>query len=162
MLKEMQPTLGIVNAYNYWLEVLMPNWCVFTSHTSAKNAFNLAASLWHVLEWIEKDERHGFIGKSKTDIRNHFISACPNLGIMHDIVTMSKHITVSSPKGGFSSVTGEPHQLILHSGPAGMFPESGSDFVIQMKDGAEIRLLDAFKVVVDYWTEYFKIPRNPK
>lgn len=157
----MQPTLGIVNAHNYWLEVLMPNWCVFAAHPSAKNAFNLAASLWHVLEWIEKDAVHGFGGKTKSDIRHHFMSQCPNLGIMHDIVTMSKHITVGTPKGGFSSVAGEPYQLMLHKGREGMFPESASDFVIHMQDGSEARLLDAFKVVVDYWTEYFKIPRLP-
>lgn len=160
MSEKMEPTLGIVNAYNYWLEVLMPNWSVFTSHPSAKNAFNLAAISWHILEWIEKDKVHGFENKSKGDIRRHFISACSDLGIMHDIVTMGKHIKVSEPKGDFASVTGEPYQVILHQGSEGLFPETGRDFVIQMNDGTEVKLRDSFKKVIDFWNVYFKVPRG--
>lgn len=91
----MTPQLGIVNSYNYWLEVIQPNWLNFSQRPSARKAFNLAASLWHVIEWIVQDKRHEHFGCSLKAVREYFIENCPDLAAMHDIATKGKHYTVS-------------------------------------------------------------------
>lgn len=49
--------LGITSAGHFWEEVALPNALHYRQHPTAWDAFNLAASLWHLIDWIFEDSR---------------------------------------------------------------------------------------------------------
>ena len=152
--------LGILNAYNYWDEIAFPNWITFNQLPTPRNALNLAYSLWHLLDWIQLDQRHDFIGKSMREISEHFVRECSMLGVIHDICTFGKHAKVSRPKGNVVGTTAEFTGAVLYFGPEGPRSEHPSKFTVSLSDGNEIDLIDVFKEVIEFWNNYFKIPRE--
>lgn len=152
--------LGVLNASNYWDELAFPNWISFTENMSARNAFNLAYSLWHILDWISLDKRHGFSGTSLGDIRGVFEKEFPLLGVVHDVATLGKHATVSRPRGGVIGITASITGAVLYFGPGGPRSEHPSDFTVTFSDGSTMPLLEIFKGAVEYWDRYFKVPRD--
>lgn len=151
--------LGILNAYNYWDEIALPNWIDFTNLPTPRNALNLAYSLWHLLDWIKRDKRHAFIGQGIEDVRQHFIKECPMLGVIHDISTFGKHAKVSQPKGNVVSAEAQFIGAVLYFGSEGPRSEHPSKFTVILKDGRNLDLLIVFDQVISYWDSYFKIPR---
>ena len=154
--------LGIVNAYQYWSEVLVPNWIDFSKNSSARNAINLAASAWHIVEWIHIDSARGFSAQVLKDVQNHFIQECPALEVMHDVVTLGKHFKMSKPKAGIVQSRENMTAAVFHFGPQGIFTEHPAEFTIVLSDGKEVDLHETFVQVVRYWEGYFAKPVTGK
>ena len=152
--------LGVLNAYNYWDELAYPNWISFTQNPSARNAFNLAYTLWHLLDWINLDKRHGFSGKPIQDVRDFFEGDFPMLGVIHDVATLGKHAKMTRPRGGVAGITASFTGVVMYLGPGGPRSEHPSEFTVTFNDGSSISLFEVFKVAVDYWDKYFKTPRE--
>jgi hypothetical protein len=152
----MIPKLGIVNSYNYWDEIVKLNWVSYTQSSTARQAFNLASSLWHVIEWIRQDERHPSYGPQLKDVQDHFLSGCPDLAVMHDVATSGKHYTVSKPKSAMDTIGGEMDGAVLVFGPGGPMSEHTAEFIVTMDDGSERPLREIFGRCMEYWDAYFK------
>ena len=152
--------LGVLNSYNYWDELAFPNWITFTQNPSARNAFNLAYTLWHVLDWIRLDRRHGFSGASMEDIRDFFERDFPMLGVIHDVATLGKHAKVTRPRGGVVGITASITGAVMYFGPGGPRSEHPSEFTVTFSDGSTMSLFEVFKGAVEYWDRYFRVPRD--
>jgi hypothetical protein len=152
--------LGILNAYNYWDEIVYPNWIGFTNLPTPRNALNLAYSLWHLLDWIHLDKRHAFTGESLTKIRKHFNKECPMLVVIHDIATLGKHAKVTTKERVVVGINAEYVGAVLYLGPEGPRSEHPSKFTVSLNDGRELDLLAVFEEVIGFWNAYFKVPRT--
>jgi hypothetical protein len=152
--------LGVLNSYNYWDELAFPNWIAFTKNPSARNAFNLAYTLWHVLDWISLDRRHGFSGASMQDIRDFFEGDFPMLGVIHDVATLGKHARVTRPRGGVVGITASITGAVVYFGPSGPRSEHPSEFTVKFNDGSTSSLFEVFQGAVEYWDKYFRVPRD--
>lgn len=155
-----QLRLGIVNAYNYWIEVIQPNWINFENTPTPRTAFNLANSLWSVIEWINHDPAHGMPHLKPREIQNQFQEKCPVLGIIHDLITHGKHYTVSTPRGAATIIPRElTGAIFCFNTPFGPVSEQTVDFSVVLDGGAEISLDQVFRTAMDYWHSYFSQPR---
>ncbi len=155
-----QPQFGIVNAYNYWIEVIQPNWIDYENASTPRKAFNLASSLWSVIEWIQHDIAHGLQHLSPEQIRSHFQEKCQALKIVHDLGTHGKHYTVSRPRSE-ASVSGSEMTgaIFCFSTPYGPVSEQTADFFVSGKSGEEVPLSAIFRETMNFWHCYFSKPR---
>ena len=64
----MASVLGIESPAQYWQEVVRPNALHYRQHPTAREAFNLAASLWHLVDWIFEDPRLNPQCQQKSDL----------------------------------------------------------------------------------------------
>lgn len=95
----MTSVLGIESPAQYWQEVVLPNALHYRQHPTAREAFNLAASLWHLIDWIFEDPRLNPQCQQKSDLQATLRQQCPALGVMHDITTLYKHARMTKPQG---------------------------------------------------------------
>jgi hypothetical protein len=151
---------GIVNAYNYWIEIIQPNWVTYLNSATSRTAFNLANSLWSVIEWIKNDPRHDLGHLGTKAIQNLFQEKCNVLGVVHDLATHGKHYTVTRPRSGETvnskKLTGA---VFCFNAPYGPMSEQTVDFMVVLENGEECPLKDIFKEAMDFWDVYFKVPR---
>lgn len=155
-----QLRFGIVNAYNYWIEVIQPNWINFENSPTPRTAFNLANSLWSVMDWIKHDPVHGMQHLTKEEIRKQFQEKCPALGIVHDLGTHGKHYTVSAPRGAATVATNElTGAIFCFNTPFGPVSEQTADFTVVLDGGVQVSLNQIFREAMDYWHGYFSQPR---
>ncbi len=59
----------------------------------------MAASLWHLIDWVFEDPRLNPLRQEKKDLQATFRQQCPALGAMHDITTHYKHARITVPQG---------------------------------------------------------------
>jgi hypothetical protein len=155
-----QLRFGIVNAYNYWIEVIQPNWINFENAPTPRTAFNLAGSLWNVIEWIKHDPVHGMQDINLKEIQSLFQERCAALGIVHDLGTHGKHYTVSKPRGNATVVDNElTGAIICFNTPFGPVSEQTAVFSVVLEGGAEISLNQLFREIMNFWHGYFSQPR---
>jgi hypothetical protein len=156
-----QLSFGIINAYNYWDEIIKPNWLNYLNAPTPRTAFNLANSLWSVMDWIKHDVAHGMQELTLEQIRNQFKGDCPALAVVHDLCTHGKHYTVSRPKSGDTSfASGElTGAIICFSSPIGPVSEHTADFAVVNPDSSETPLDEVFQEVISHWENYFNMPR---
>ncbi|MFC7513577.1 hypothetical protein ACFQUU_01020 [Herbaspirillum sp. GCM10030257] len=151
-----QLRFGIVNAYNYWIEVIQPNWVNFENTPTPRTAFNLATSLWSVMDWIRHDPVHGMQQLKIEEIRQHFQGKCPALGIVHDLGTHGKHYTVRAPRGAASVDAGElTGAVFCFSTPYGPISEQTADFAVVLDEGEQVSLHEIFRQAMNFWHSYF-------
>jgi hypothetical protein len=72
--------LGVSSPAQYWQEVVLPNALHYRQHPTAREAFNLAASLWHLIDWIFEDRRLNPQYQQKSDLQATLRQQCPALG----------------------------------------------------------------------------------
>lgn len=152
---------GIINAYNYWIEVIQPNWITFENAPTPRTAFNLANSLWSIIEWIKHDSNHNLQNLTNEEIRKFFTTKCPELSIAHDLCSHGKHYTVSKPRTDNSLksdlLTGA---IFCFNTPFGPISEHTVDFWIVNEDGEEIQLHKVFAEIMNFWNLYFNKHNN--
>ncbi len=155
-----QLRFGIINAYNYWIEIILPNWINFQNAPTPRTAFNLANSLWSVMDWIKYDPAHEMQHLKKEEIRKLFQEKCPALCIVHDLGTHGKHYTVSAPRGtatvGANDLTGA---IICFNTPFGPVSEQTANFTVVLEEDAQIPLNQVFLEAMNFWHVYFSQPR---
>ena len=155
-----QLRFGIVNAYNYWIEVIQPNWINFENAPTPRTAFNLASSLWNVIEWIKHDPAHGMQDLKLKEIQSYFQGKCAALGVVHDLGTHGKHYTVSRPRGNATTTDNElTGMIICFNTPFGPVSEQTAVFSVVLEGGTEFPLNQLFREVMDFWHSYFSQPR---
>lgn len=112
--------------------------------------------MWHVLEWIEQDEAHPW--NTKAAVRAHFENLCSDLGVMHDIATLGKHVSIdpTRDRGGVRDGEGETNAVVLHFGAGVPIMERPIDFVVTFKDGRQRPLREVFNAVYRFWFMFFE------
>jgi len=155
-----QLRFGIANAYNYWIEIIQPNWIIYGNTPTPRSAFNLAISLWSVIDWIRNDPTRGIQQLHKKEFENEFQRQCPALSIVHDLCTHGKHYTVSSPRGDATVTTNElTGAIFCFTTPFGPVSEQTANFDIVLASGERRPLDQIFREAMDFWYTYFSQPR---
>lgn len=161
----MQSVLGIQNAFHYWQEIVQPNAIEYGRTRSARSAFNLATSLWHLQEWVvvqmNPDVSKKELESEKSKLMQALLQQCPELGVLHDIATASKHGMVSRPKGDVAASSAEitaVHFCFAESQPV---TEHAAEMLIELKDGSVKKLEQVLGAAFNYWNHYLPILLAP-
>lgn len=152
----MKNILGIEGYEQFWQEIVLPNWINYQKHPTAREAFNLAGSLWHLIDWIAE---YNYPKHSRSQVgreQDSFVAMCPPLGAMHDIVTAYKHAKVSNPRGKVISTHTELQGATFYFGPNIIASEHPAEFNIVLEDGCEYDLNQLFQAVLAFWDQYIK------
>ena len=115
----MASVLGIESPAQYWQEVVVPNALHYRQHPTAREAFNLAASLWHLIDWVFEDPRLNPQCQQKSDLQATLRQQCPALGVMHDITTLYKHARITKPQSGGDRRGGAGCHVLLRARRSG-------------------------------------------
>lgn len=161
----MQSVLGIQNAHHYWQEVVQPNAIEYRRTRSARSAFNLATSLWHLQEWVvvqmNPDASKKALESEKSKLMQALLQQCPELGVLHDIATASKHAMVSSPKGDVAASSAEITAVHLSFAGSQPVTEHEAEMLIELKDGSVKKLEQVLGTAFNYWNHYLPILLAP-
>ena len=98
---------------------MLPNALHYRQHPTAREAFNLAASLWHLIDWIFEDPRLNPQRQQKSALQATLHQQCPALGVMHDITTLYKHARITKPQGKVAATDVEMLGATFYFGPGG-------------------------------------------
>lgn len=153
----MKNILGIEGYVQFWQEIVLPNWMNYQKHPTAREAFNLAGSLWHLTDWITE---YRYPNHSRADVsgeQDAFELMCPQLGAMHDIVTAYKHAKVSTPRGKVTNTHSDLQGATFYFGPNILVSEHLADFRVVLEDGCEYDLNQLFEAVVAFWDQYINV-----
>lgn len=150
------PIFGISYAAQFWMEIVQTNFVSFSKHPTAKEAFNMCSSLWHVVDWITKDTNINKSGKSISDIRQILESQCHSLSLMHDITTLSKHASLTRQRGNISSINVEILGATFHFGPGGPISEHPANYKLVFDDGSTSYLQEEIVKCMQFWENFFK------
>lgn len=161
----MQSVLGIQNAYHYWQEVVQPNAIEYGRTRSARSAFNLATCLWHLQEWVvvqmNPDASKKVLESEKTQLMQVLLEQYPELGVLHDIATASKHAKVSSPRGDVAASSAEITGVHLSFMGGQPVSEHEAEMLIELKDGSVKKLEQVLGAAFNYWNHYLPILLAP-
>lgn len=147
---------GIINAYNYFDEIVRFNWIDFQKMSTPRAAFNLANSIWSIMDWISHDPVHQMYNSKKEDICKKFQAECPALCVLHDLATHGKHYTVSAPRSNAEVDSSDLTGAVLSFSPFGIASEHVIDFLVVTDDGKNTPLIQVFQEAIDFWEQYFK------
>lgn len=150
------PIFGISYAAQFFMEIVQTNFVSFSNHPTAKEAFNMCSSLWHLIDWITQDTTINKSGKSITEIRQILEPKCPSLSLMHDITTLSKHASLSRPRGNIVSTDAEFLGAIFHFGPSGPISEHPAKYKLTFDDGSTCYLHDEILKCMQFWEGFLK------
>ena len=131
----MASVLRIESPAQYWQEVVLPNALHYRQHPTAREAFNLAASLWHLIGWIFEDPRLNPQRQQKSDLQATLRQQCPALGVMHDITTLYKHARMTKPQGKVAATDVEMLGATFYFGPGGPVSEHPAEYVVTLEGG---------------------------
>ena len=154
--KFITPILGIESAAQYWMEIVQPNFLRFNSEPTAREAFNLCSSLWHLIDWVEKDFRTNPNRLSLGDLRNQFEIKCSALSALHDIATNSKHGGVSRPRSSIVSTKAIIDSVNFYFGSSGSISEHSANYIIELSNGDQVMLHKLVEGAYLFWSNYFK------
>lgn len=156
----------ISSAKQYFELVVLPNFEDFykrENHLSARYAINSAITAYHLIEWVYHEHINTksiiYNANSKSDfIKKLKENGLENIDLLHDIATVSKHLTITRPKYdyiGSSQQVGEWNKLGWDDLGGGDF---GYDYFLASKsDGVvtqvifETRLRD----YINWWKAWF-------
>lgn len=150
------PVLGIESAAQFWMEIVQPNFLRFHNDPTAREAFNLCSSLWHLIDWVVKDDRTNPTSSSIYDLRKQFESQCPALSILHDVTTVSKHGELSKPRGTVKSTTASIQGVNFYFGAIGPVSEHPATYTVQLESGEEISLIVLVTAAYQFWEAFFQ------
>jgi hypothetical protein len=152
----MASVLGIESPAQYWQEVVLPNALHYRQHPTAREAFNLAASLWHLIDWIFEDPRLNPQRQQKSDLQATLRQQCPALGVMHDITTLYKHARMTKPQGKVAATDMEMLGATFYFGPGGPVSEHPAENVVTLEVGEQRLLSKLFDEALKFWDSYFR------
>lgn len=152
----MASVLGIESPGQYWQEVVLPNVLHYRQHPTAREAFNLAASLWHLIDWVFEDPRLNLQHQQKSDLQVAFRQQCAALGVMHDITTLYKHARMTKPQGKVASTDVEMLGATFYFGPGGPVSEHPAEYVVTLEGGEQRPLNELFDEALRFWDSYFR------
>lgn len=154
------PVLGIQFAAQFWMEVVQPNGIQFRSNPTptAREAFNLCSSLWHMIDWVTVDPRTNPDGKHISEVRKELEATCPALSVLHDITTLSKHASLSKPRGPVASSEAVLVGATFYFGPGGPVSEHPAEYVVTLENGKQFKLSDLLAEAFAFWEDYFRPP----
>ena len=155
----MASVLGIESPAQYWQEVVLPNALNYRQHPTAREAFNLASSLWHLIDWAFEDQRLKSPRLDKKDLQAlqaTFRQQCPALGVMHDITTLYKHARVSAPLGKVATMNVEMLGATFYFGPGGPVSEHPAEYIVTLEGGEQRPLNELFDEALRFWDGYFR------
>jgi hypothetical protein len=152
----MASILGIESPAQYWQEVVLPNALHYRQHPTAREAFNLAASLWHLIDWIFEDPRLNPQRQQKSDLQATLRQQCPALGVMHDITTLYKHARMTRPQGNVMATDVEMLGATFYFGPGGPVSEHPAEYVVTLEGGEQRPLNELFDEALKFWDSYFR------
>lgn len=156
--KTIPTVLGIESAAQFWMEIVQPNFLRFQSDPTAREAFNLCSSLWHIIDWIEKDWRTNTEKLSLHELRTQFESSCPALSALHDITTVSKHGSLSKSRGNVIFSTAEIQGVNFYFSKLGPVSEHPAAYTVHFENGETLSLHDLIATAYTFWDSYFKPP----
>lgn len=148
--------LGVSYPAQYWQEVVLPNALHYRQHPTAREAFNLAASLWHLIDWIFEDPRLNPQRQQKSDLQATLRQQCPALGVMHDITTLYKHARITKPQGKVAATDVEMLGATFYFGPGGPVSEHPAEYVVTLEGGEQRPLNELFEEALRFWDGYFR------
>ena len=152
----MASVLGIESPAQYWQEVVLPNALHYRQHPTAREAFNLAASLWHLIDWIFEDRRLNPQYQQKSDLQATLRQQCPALGGMHDITTLYKHARMTKPRGKVAATDVEMLGATFYFGPGGPVSEHPAEYIVTLEGGEQRPLSELFEEALRFWDGYFR------
>ena len=148
--------LGISSPGQYWQEVVLPNVLNYRQHPTAREAFNLAASLWHLIDWVFEDPRLNPQRQQKKDLQASFRQQCQALGVMHDITTLYKHARMTAPQGKVAATEVDMLGATFYFGPGGPISEHPAEYTITLEGGGQRPLNALFDEALKFWDGYFR------
>jgi hypothetical protein len=148
--------LGITCAGHFWQEVVLPNAVHYRQHPTAREAFNLAASLWHLIDWVFEDPRLNSQHQEKKALQTNLRQQCPALGVMHDITTLYKHARMTRPQGNVMATDVEMLGATFYFGPGGPVSEHPGEYVVTLEGGEQRPLNELFDEALKFWDGYFR------
>ena len=154
--EENQLRFGISNSFHYWDEVIKHNVMDYKRMPTARTAFNLANSMWSVIEWIKNDPKYELKNEKMEVIRKRFEAQCPALSVMHDLCTHGKHYTIGRPRSDSTINSDTKTGINLIAGGPGLMIEPLTDFTVVSMDGEQVPLNDKFQEVIDFWLHFFE------
>lgn len=148
---------GITGAYQFWSEVVAPNYFKYCEFPAAKEAFNICTSIHHLLDWIQSDANLNQSQLSLTKTRAYFYELCPNLKIIGDISNYSKHcVLTSKPISSATSSTAHIQGVGFYFTRLGPFSDHPAIYEIELIDGSKVMLNLILNQVIDFWDNFFK------
>jgi hypothetical protein len=151
----MASVLGIESPAQYWQEVVFPNALHYRQHPTAREAFNLAASLWHLIDWIFEDPRLNPQCQQKSEFQAALRQQCWALGVMHDITTLYKHARITKPQGEVAATDVEVLGVTFYFGPGGPVSEHPAEYIVTLGGGEQRPLNELFDEALRFWQSYF-------
>lgn len=148
--------LGIESPAQYWQEVVFPNALHYRQHPTAREAFNLAASLWHLIDWVFEDPRLNSPHQERKALQATFRQRCPALGVMHDVTTLYKHARMTKPQGNVAATGVEMLGATFYFGPGGPVSEHPAGYVVTLEGGEQHPLNELFNDALRFWDSYFR------
>lgn len=156
--KPIAPVLGIESAAQFWMEIVQPNFLRFHSDPTAREAFNLCSSLWHLIDWVEKDGRTNPSNLTLHELRIQFEHSCPALSAIHDITTVSKHAAISKTRGSVRSSTAEVRGVNFYFSKLGPVSEHPAAYTVHLENGEKLSLHELIAAAYNFWDVFFKLP----
>lgn len=148
--------LGVSNPAQYWQEVVLPNALHYRQHPTAREAFNLAASLWHLIDWVFEAPSLNSPHQEKKNLQATLRQQCPALGVMHDITTLYKHARMTKPQGNVTATDVEMLGATLYFGPGGPVSEHPAEYIVALEGGEQRPLNELFEEALRFWEGYFR------
>lgn len=139
---------------------MQPNWLAYQAHPTAREAFNLAGSLWHLTEWITETYHPNASSGLVRDKQDDFRQMCPALGVMRDIVTAYKHARVKHRVSKATDTEFELQGATLYFGQNLIASEHLANFTVIFEDGSAYTLNQLFVEVITFWNGYFNSLRQ--
>jgi hypothetical protein len=157
--KSIVPVLGIESAAQFWMEIAQPNFLRFHNDPTAREAFNLCSSLWHLIDWVQIDHRTNPQNLSLRELRKQFETECTALSALHDITTVSKHGTIEKPRGIVSSSKANIQGVNFYFSSLGPVSEHPASYTIQLANGQEVLLHELLASAYSFWDKFFRPPQ---
>ncbi|SNC68281.1 hypothetical protein SAMN06265337_2239 [Hymenobacter gelipurpurascens] len=135
---------------------LVHDYTEFKNHSGSRykalgyKALDCALSGWHLLDWVfNTNEKSNY--QSLYDLRQAFEKICPELSVLHDIITGGKHFTVSK---GRSNMVRSYSSGYVQNG----YVQDGyvaTELIIEFDNNQSEPYLQIIDKVVDFWFAYF-------
>ena len=142
---------GLNSVAEFWDRLIVPDVRTFIQEPSARAAFEVALSLWHLHDWVwherhPDEENHG---SRFNAYRTWLLIACPELGWLRDVADAGKH-------RGFGRnrvVDGAgPHSVIGSAGTLiGVSIGGRVGYFLVINDGSHQDLAAVLQVAVEFW-----------
>jgi hypothetical protein len=154
--------INIGSVEKYWSELVVTNVKEFQNEPSPRTLFNVAGSVWHLIDWVWHDRNPGKDGRGSSfkSYRNGLLARCPDLALFRDIADAGKHCGLGRDDVEVESTepTAAPggNALLLGDDARGFL-----SFLLKSNDGSKRAVNEVLRRAINFWLVELKAKNLP-